>query len=546
MVTPLRLIPRLELLQEGGPLPPPRFDGPGTPYTQGGLTTLRSFAPTELFDSVSSILCVVDQFRTSEMVNQDWYVVVYDQARCATARNSLSAQAPGLTSVDGGGRQARAYVKVTRQDDTSPQRVDAFVPFGITAEDVGSPALVDAGMRYKQLHIEVLESPSMARPYGRFRMQWTDSGSFATTDEMTADGLFGFRFFDASRVGRPDNLMSFLLAARRGTMLLNAAGTRGFALTQNGWFEPTSPMSNDLTLGTEFDVATQPMQWQDYYLRTTNAYRVAVKDGHVLAETARRVSDLGTATAQPVTCVSIADERPFIRRYALYNQETGAQDLRVTMFPYWQSSCSPLNGFIRWNGVVFPPPGCAELQEGDSIEADVGRNSMSNRRAVTVTTLDPVEPRVVLTDAMGTAYSPDDPLMFTYTHTQQNARFGETGGVGQTYQFSWDGQFAGPPASVFPYAYDPQGTIAVPLFSLVDGVAFTDTGRVGGTYVLKARRGDTWFPQVAAEGTCSDVAPRTDLDTDLPNTPVAELPPVQPPFNLMNTPPLYVDGVRVP
>jgi hypothetical protein len=104
----------------------------------------------------------------------------------------------------------------------------------------------------------------------------------------------------------------------------------------------------------------------------------------------------------------------------------------------------------------------------------------------------------------------------------------------------------GLPATVFPYAHDPQGNIVVPLFSLVDGVEFTDTGRVGGTYVLKARRGDTGFPQVAAEGTCSDVMARTDLDTHLPNTPVAERTPVQPPSNLMNAAPLYVDGVLVP
>jgi hypothetical protein len=34
--------------------------------------------------------------------------------------------------------------------------------------------------------------------------------------------------------------------------------------------------------------------------------------------------------------------------------------------------------------------------------------------------------------------------MFTDTHTQQNARFADTGGLGQTYPFTWDGKVARP------------------------------------------------------------------------------------------------------
>jgi hypothetical protein len=548
----LTIISGLDVLGTGAAPNPLRrvplhvFSDADTDYTRSGTVTVRNFEPSELFDTVGSVLCVVSQFRADVQVNQGPYVVLYDQARCKAAANSRSGQAPGLTAIEGGGQYALAYVNATRADDSSPQMVQAWIPFGDGGLNFGAPLDSDPAndptVSYKQVDVRIDASPSTDLPYGKFALTWsnlgnTRGGSFVTLDDASFPGYFGFQYFEATPVGqnypRPGD---FLSDVRRGTVYLDAAGQTGFALSEARFFNGQG------TIGDPFDWTQLPPDQQSYFSQVANVSQITVGDGHVRARLGQVVDNLASAGDH---CLDVTSEQPFVDNYRTFDADTGAAVFLLVQVPFLVDGCNG-NGDLHYDGRVDQVPGCATtVGVGSVVQArPAPANVVEMQADWMIITLDTTSQVVQLQNvATGEIRTLDHPLSFDYTHVAENDRFQTGGYVGQQFTLTIDDTPAinGLPYTIPAYAFTAAGSLPYYDLSLVDGLLFTDTAGTGRQFTTKARRVTTWFPTEADVTDCQTL----DLQ-DLTINPATTYPidqmPMAPDPSLRGQAPLYIGG----
>lgn len=256
---------------------------PDTDYTKDPVNTHVFDRSIESLSTVNMILCVMDQTRASDMVNEGAYIALVNSDKCETGKNQSSSGQSGQSSS-----QATEYEKwtilSTRASSTAPMIVKIWVP-----EDGGDGGDTGGGppnpMDNQQILVEttVTEAVSDTNPFGQFTLNFKGVvdgslvGAPAGTDiEVMKGALFTvsntngkpeFKFINVAGAAMGGNNagMGFSREESSHVLLDDADGTTGKAMTHTD--ESFTFMGNTESRSDTFAVAFN----SDNFLRQTDS-----------------------------------------------------------------------------------------------------------------------------------------------------------------------------------------------------------------------------------------------------------------------------------
>ena len=232
------------------------FNDAGTDYSSDVAQVHVYDASMESLQTVNMILCLMEQTRATEMVNQGSYIALVNENKCETGGNKSSGGTGGGQSTGSGSSEQTAKfnkwtITSTRADNSSPQIVKIWVPGEANATDPmdGQNILVE---------VTVSEGVSATRPFGSFVMNFAGvvdaalvggtPGSYETTMAgtlQTVDNSLGqpqFQFINVG--GKAVNAMitDFTMTQKANVVLDDTSSTGGVAHTSSvdGFDQDTS------------------------------------------------------------------------------------------------------------------------------------------------------------------------------------------------------------------------------------------------------------------------------------------------------------------
>jgi len=223
-------------LFKSGSQPSQALSDPNTDFSTDPVNAYVYDASMESLDTVNMILCLLEQTRASDMVNQGAYIALVNEDKCETGENQSDTTTTGQSSGGSQTEYNRWTINSTRADDNSDQLVQIWVPGEENSQDPmdGQEILVE---------VTVTEGVSTTNPFAKFSMNFkgvvdlngnevtTMKGTLATVDND--QGQPQFRFInlggDALGLGGPGGF-SFEEAAN--VVLDDASATGGVAVTR--------------------------------------------------------------------------------------------------------------------------------------------------------------------------------------------------------------------------------------------------------------------------------------------------------------------------
>ncbi len=214
---------------------------------------------TEALDTVNMILCMMDQTKASDFVNQGAYTALVNEAKCDSGQNTSAASQGGQNSADNSGANAIKYkkwtVEATRASNSDPEYVKVWVPQG----DDGPGGKLPAG--YSNMivvYITVTAGVSSTDPFGQFHLDFkqvttdpsnnetvTENGFLETVSESS--GQPHFRFYDSTpgSVTVPGSSNTYSYTQATNVLLDDATGNSGLARTYFNESYPNGSGGND-------------------------------------------------------------------------------------------------------------------------------------------------------------------------------------------------------------------------------------------------------------------------------------------------------------
>ena len=259
-------------------------------------------ASMESLQTVNMILCLMDQVKATEMVNEGAYIALVNEDKCEQGQNKGGGG--GSTGQSSG--QTVSYnkwiINSTRASNTDSQIVKIWVP--------GDPGSMDGDIL---VEVTVAEGVSTTKPYGDFVLNFkgmnpdtseqTMGGTLKTVSQATGSTKSQFQYFN---LGGAD---------------LSSTSTLGFA-----WTEKSNVILNDAT-GTGGQARTyrkeQSTNGGNTYGREAT-YAVAFDSSLVLRDGTAITSQNGTpVTATAQACMSRTAFNKQVWRYNLYHETAG-------------------------------------------------------------------------------------------------------------------------------------------------------------------------------------------------------------------------------
>lgn len=217
-------------------------------------------ASMESLDTVNMILCLMEQTRASDMVNQGAYIALVNEDKCEQGQNQSNSGSTGQSS-GGQADELNAWtIDSTRTSNTDNQIVKIWVP----GETGGDP------MDEQDILVEVTvtDAVSDTQPFGSFTMNFKGVADVMGNEFETMKGMLQtvandqaqpqFRFVnlggDALTGG---NSMGFSFEEAANVVLDDAQGTGGVAKTRRAESNPFE--SREALFAVAFDT--------DYLLR---------------------------------------------------------------------------------------------------------------------------------------------------------------------------------------------------------------------------------------------------------------------------------------
>jgi len=159
------------------------FDAADSDYSTDNVNVWVHDMSMEPLDVINEILCMMDQTRAEDMVNQGNYIALIDGARCRQGE----AQEDGSAGQSAGGGKTAQYekwvVNSSRASNGADQIVKAWVP-----DDMEGPG---GGMQTIRAKVTIHEGVSDTLPFGDFVL------NFAFYDGTTALGGGTLKTLDA-------------------------------------------------------------------------------------------------------------------------------------------------------------------------------------------------------------------------------------------------------------------------------------------------------------------------------------------------------------
>ncbi len=212
-----------------------------TEYSTDPVNTYVYDASMESLGTVNMILCLMEQTRASDFINDGPYIALVDEDKCEQGQNQSSSGSTGQSS----GGQTTDYsnwvVESTRANNSAPQIVKIWIPGDDNAQHPmdGQSILVE---------VTATEGVSNSKPFGSFSMNFkgvvdasafggpagmeveTMRGSLSTVDN--SQGKPQFTFANVSGGAIPGSSISdFSMNEAANVILDDADGNSGQALT---------------------------------------------------------------------------------------------------------------------------------------------------------------------------------------------------------------------------------------------------------------------------------------------------------------------------
>ena len=170
-----------------------------TNYTLDEAHTYVYDASMESLDTVNMILCLMEQTRATDMVNQGAYIALVNEDKCEQGQNQSSSGSTGQSSGGSSTEFNSWTILSTRESDTSDQIVKVWVPgkSGGTNPMDSQTILIE---------LTASEGVSASLPFGSFSMNFkgvVDAGSFGGTTGVEMEMMKGLLQTVANDQGQP-------------------------------------------------------------------------------------------------------------------------------------------------------------------------------------------------------------------------------------------------------------------------------------------------------------------------------------------------------
>ena len=345
------------------------YNDAGTDYSTDEARVNIYDASMESLQTVNMILCVMEQTRATEMVNQGAYIALVNEDKCDTGGNESSGGSGGAQSTGSNGSDQTAKfnkwtIISTRADNSSPQVVKIWVPGDANADEPmdGQDILVE---------VTVNEGVSASLPFGRFVLNFVgvvDAGAFGGTAGslmttmtgtlQTVDNSGGqpqFQFINLAGTAANAMINDFTMTQKANVILDDTSSTGGVAHT-------SSYEGFDQNMNGSIEVGAETRQ-TDFAIAFNAANFLRGKD------------DDGVSGIDSFACTSRTNLNEHVWRYNLYHAAdgtfngtavTGGQRVALNSgFPFTYSGGF---GYVGYWGVWTEDGGT--LADGTSITKD--------------------------------------------------------------------------------------------------------------------------------------------------------------------------------
>lgn len=318
--------------------------GSTTDYASDEVNTYVYDKSMESLDTVNMILCLLEQTKATDMVNQGAYIALVNEDKCEQGNNGGDQSSTGQSS----GGQATEFnswtILSTRASSSDPQIVKIWVPGESSTDPMDAQTVL--------VEVTVNSGVSTSNPYGKFTMNFkgvVDCAMFSGTpgDECptmkgslkTVDNEFGQPHFNFVNVAGDDA----------------NGGSSGFGFTEQA----------DVILGTSSDPASDEgvaLTGRSVYdtgfgFSQSSVYAVAFNAANML----RGKDDNGDNFVDASICNSRTNFDTSVWRYNLYHSAAGTFNgsavtagQRVALnsgFPFeYDSGSDGINDSYGWLG----------------------------------------------------------------------------------------------------------------------------------------------------------------------------------------------------
>jgi len=333
------------------------FGDADTDYSTDHVDTWVHDMSMEPLDIINEILCMMDQTRAEEMVNEGNYIALIEESKCSQGQ----AQQDGSSGQSSSGGKTVSYAKwvvnSSRTSNTADEIVKAWIPDSPDGPggDSGTTQTIHA-------RVTITEGVSADKPFGDFVL------NFAFVDNDTSEVLGG------------------------GTLKTLEAAEGDVAYS---FFETEGTEQDTYAVGEQFDematlVAMAP-DGSDGRARTSlyfagnfgmgseeqgGAYDLAFNDTHMKRAKADLVEDLDTGPTDDA-CLSRSEFNTHVWRYDLYHAADGTFNSKaveggdrvalVSGFPFtYDDDGTDVFGHVGYWGVWVEDPSVT-LANGDTI-----------------------------------------------------------------------------------------------------------------------------------------------------------------------------------
>ncbi|MGD8567488.1 MAG: hypothetical protein PVJ39_05350 [Gammaproteobacteria bacterium] len=205
----------------------------------------------EPLDSVNMILCLMEQTRASDMVNQGAYIALVDEDKCEQGQNQSNGSQAGQTSSN-----VKQYNKWTVQSSRASSSDPMIVKIWVPGDNV-DPSDPNANPEDAQnilVEVTATEGVSADKPFGSFSMNFkgvVDEGLFGGTPGNyqtmmlglleTVDNAMGqpqFRFINVGGGEANSMITDFSFTEATAVVMDDASGTGGVAKTMASFSDP--------------------------------------------------------------------------------------------------------------------------------------------------------------------------------------------------------------------------------------------------------------------------------------------------------------------
>ncbi len=290
-------------------------------------------ATSDSIGQVNMITCIMSSMRPDALVNQGPYIALVDQNKCDSSKQSSTAN----SGDSAGGAQAPNYmtavVDSTRASNSDPMITKAW----ISIKQDTTPVTVF-------VHISATEAPSLANPYGAFRIDYC---------------------------GRPDSAGSG--ACMMNGFMQGGSGTLSYYEIDSGG--GSSQTALQLTsVGTTTGSGTIDMLQSNNNQTDHSAFDFAYNANLFLRNDSSSGSQVSQCFSRDATD---PDTGLSVWRYGLYDSTSGARVARNSGFPIqYIHGGTTYQGYLGYYGLQLPADATATLVSGTSTvqKVDYGNN----------------------------------------------------------------------------------------------------------------------------------------------------------------------------